>query len=278
MDLPIIFNAGMPRSGSTLIQNLLAQNPKFYCTGTNDVLDMVNIIRDRWMQLPGFVAQGIASLEGRICSTLAQMYYGFFKEEISQNKIIFDKNRGYLGRIRLIEKILGRKIKVIVTVRDIRDVVASFEKLHRSSVLTDFPSEGVDFFRKLTVTSRAERQCSIEYNIGYWMHCLQDVYEQGLDDRLVLVPYSELTRRPVETIIRVCEECQVAPFTCNPFNVEQKIKEDDTVYGMDLHKTRSIIEADSGNAWIGILPQNIAEALDSQFNFIQVLSRKRYLA
>ena len=35
----IFFNSSLPRSGSTLLQNLIAQNPDFYCTPTSGLAD-----------------------------------------------------------------------------------------------------------------------------------------------------------------------------------------------------------------------------------------------
>ena len=36
MDEPkIFFNSSLPRSGSTLLQNILAQNPRFHCSATS---------------------------------------------------------------------------------------------------------------------------------------------------------------------------------------------------------------------------------------------------
>ena len=37
----IFFQSSMPRSGSTLLQNVLAQNPEIYATPTSGVLELV---------------------------------------------------------------------------------------------------------------------------------------------------------------------------------------------------------------------------------------------
>ena len=37
----IFFNSSLPRSGSTLLQNLIAQNPEFYCTPTSGLGDLI---------------------------------------------------------------------------------------------------------------------------------------------------------------------------------------------------------------------------------------------
>ncbi len=270
----IIFASSLPRSGSTLLQNLLAQSPNHHCTATNDLLDLVARIRDTWMGLPGFVSQGLKNIEPRIKAGLRGMINGFYEKE--SDKIIFDKSRGHLSNIELLESILERKIKIITAVRDIRDIVASFEKIHRRSVLTDHPVTGTDVYRKLTIHGRAERLCSLDHTIGYAVNCLQDAIDRNLQDRLVIIPYKELTHEPVKTIQRVCIECGIEPFTCDPSNVEQVTKEDDTVYGMDLHKVELKVIPDQGDSWKGILPLELADFLDKKYANIQTLARKRF--
>lgn len=40
--------AGLPRSGSTLMCNILNQNPRFHATSTSGILDIVLTIRNQW--------------------------------------------------------------------------------------------------------------------------------------------------------------------------------------------------------------------------------------
>ena len=40
--MKIFFNSSMPRSGSTLLQNILGNNPQIHATPTSAVLEMLN--------------------------------------------------------------------------------------------------------------------------------------------------------------------------------------------------------------------------------------------
>lgn len=270
----LIFCSGLPRSGSTLLQNLLAQNSNHHCTATNDLLDCMMVVRDKWMHCTGFIAQGLSNIEPRIKSLMRGMLYGFYQQEFDSNKIVFDKSRGHLSQIELLEQIVGHKIKVIVPVRDLRDIVASFEKIYRKSVLTDHRVEGVDIFRRLTVEGRAERLLDIQHTIGYVVNTLQDAIDRELKDRLIIVPYRQLTSKPIDTIKQICEKCEIEPFTCDPSNIEQITKEDDTVYGMQLHTVRSVVEKAQENTWRGILPPSLADAINEKFASIQTLANQ----
>ena len=276
-NFPLFFNSSLPRSGSTLLQNLLAQNRRHHCTSTNDVLDMVIRVRDGWMGSTGFIAQGLATIEPRMKSFIRHALYGFYEPEFKAGQIVFDKSRGWLQNLELLEDILQRPVKAIVCVRDIRDVVASFEKIFRRSVFTEHPLPGEERIKTLTVQSRAERLLQPDKTIGYMAASLQDVFDRGMQDRLVIVPYWELTHYPMETVQRVCNECGLESFVCDPAKVTQVTKEDDTVYGMSLHTIRSQVEPDKGHGWVGVLPDELAARLDQYYLGIQQLAKQRFL-
>ena len=44
----IVFNSSLPRSGSSLLQNILAQNPRFEATATSSILGIIMNIREQW--------------------------------------------------------------------------------------------------------------------------------------------------------------------------------------------------------------------------------------
>jgi len=49
----IHFISGLPRSGSTLLTNILLQNPQFQTTATSSLLDFLLQVRDNWSKLEG---------------------------------------------------------------------------------------------------------------------------------------------------------------------------------------------------------------------------------
>lgn len=127
----IHFVSGLPRSGSTLLCNLLAQNPRFHATATSAILDVMFAVRNQWDKLVEFqaavdkAANEAAKL--RVLRGILQAYY----DEVTL-PVIFDKSRSWLAHLELAEAVLGDKAKVLVPVRDVRDVLSSFEKLWRA--------------------------------------------------------------------------------------------------------------------------------------------------
>ncbi len=48
MNKRIYFLAGLPRSGSTLLANILAQHRQIYVTPTSGIVDMLVQVRNTW--------------------------------------------------------------------------------------------------------------------------------------------------------------------------------------------------------------------------------------
>ena len=118
---------GLPRSGSTLLTNILLQNPKFATTATSSLLDFMLQIRDNWNKLEGHKVYEDGQDKWGVIRAIMQAYHKTDKE------IIFDKNRGWSNHIEFVEKVTGEKVKIIACVRNLEDICSSFEKLFRKN-------------------------------------------------------------------------------------------------------------------------------------------------
>ena len=269
--IPLFFVSGLPRSGSTLLMNLLGQNPNFHVTPTNDLLELVLGIRNTWTNMISFKAQGTKTVLPRILGSMRGTMSGFFEEELDAGKIVFDKSRGWMAYIELIEEILGRPIKIIVTVRDIKAIVASFEKLHRKNQMTKPSSSGNVFYDLQTVEGRARQLLNVQSVAGLTITRLRDVFDRGLADRLIIVPYHQLTTNTDVVMKGLHNELGLEPFDYNPNQVEQVTHEDDSVHGMELHKIRNEIKPFAPD-WNEVLTPQVCDWIDREYADINKLA------
>lgn len=269
---PIFFVSGLPRSGSTLLMNLLGQHPLQDVTPTSGLIDMLVGARNQWMHNTWFKAEGLNKVQPKIASMLRGMLRGFHEEALSQNKVVFDKNRGWIAYIELLEEVLQERVKILVTVRDIKAVVASFEKLHRQSTLTKHALTGDGFFEAQTIEGRARQLLAPGAVVGLAVNRIRDALERGLADRLLFVPYRRLTLDPRGTMARLHAALRLYPFPYDPDNVVQITQEDDTVHGMELHTIRTRVRAQEELPWTGVLPERVCAWLDQEYADINRLA------
>jgi sulfotransferase len=246
--------SGLPRAGSTLFVNILAQNHAFDVTPTSGILGMLVMLRNQWEMQPEFKA---AYNEGTKVAALRGLLNGYF--HTSRFPIVFDKSRGWPAQIEMAERVLGRKIKILAPVRDVRDVLASFEKLYRKNKdIRPIPGEMANPGKFQTVGGRCEVWCSLDQPLGASFNMLRDAIRRGFKNRIHFVEFEKLTVAPKTTMAKVYEFLDEEPFEHNFNDVKQYTQEDDIWHGYkDLHTIRPKIEPMEPQ-WPDILGKDVA--------------------
>jgi sulfotransferase len=229
------FIAGMPRAGSTLLANVLAQNPRFHATATSGVMDMMFGVRNSWHNHLEFKANPDDAALLRVLHGILEGFYANIDKPV-----IFDKCRGWLSLIEMAEATLNQKVKVLVPVRDIRDILASFEKLWRENAKTSQSgAEAGNYFQFQNVEGRTENWLRGDQPVGLAYNRIRDAVARGYLDRMHFVHFEKMTSDPKASFDAIYEFLGEEPFKHNFDRVEQVTWEDDSVHGFKgLHDIR----------------------------------------
>lgn len=243
-DKTIYLLAGLPRSGSTLLMNILAQNPEVHATPTSGILDMLVSVRNHWNMNEAFRAMDRAlseSIKERVLRGMLQDYFAHI-----DNPFCIDKNRFWTEYLELAEVLVGgrQNVKVLITVRDLRDVLASFERLYRkTSALSQLSLETATELKFKTAAGRVEVFADDGQPVGRAFNAIRDAVTRGWLDCMHFVEYDQLTSQPEQVMSGIYDFLDIAPHTHNFEHVEQVTVEDDFVYGFkDLHIIRPKVE------------------------------------
>jgi sulfotransferase len=240
MTSKIFFQSSMPRSGSTLFQNLMGQNPDFYVTPTSGVLELVFGARANFTNSAEFKAQDSQLMDAGFKEFCKQGLEGFYKG-ITDKKYVLDKSRGW-GVYRPFLNEFYPDPKIICVVRDLRSVVASYEKIYRKNPLKHDPIREDASGRGTIVHKRVDEWMMPTNTIGRAVERIQEMIRLGHDDKILFVRYEDLCLNPEMEMSRVYDYLGIDWFRGHDFdNIEQITKEDDEVYGLstDLHAIRS---------------------------------------
>jgi sulfotransferase len=236
----IFFQSSLPRAGSTLLQNIIGQNPEFYVTPTSGVLELAYAVRANYTNSPEFIAQDKALMEAGYKNFLSKGFPAFY-DAITDKPYVVDKSRGWGVHYDFLNFFYPNP-KIIVMVRDLRDIFCSMEKNFRKSQEKSSPL--VDH-AKMTGTTTPKRIdiWSQSQPVGLAIERLGEIITQGLDKNMLFVKFEDLCLYPENTMIRIYEYLGVPHFEHDFDNIQQITVEDDEVYGIyGDHKIKNILE------------------------------------
>jgi sulfotransferase len=115
--------AGLPRSGNTLLATILNQNPSVYCSPLSPLNELLNGIN---LELNGQHTARNKDIQFRVENTLNNFTELFYSDVNFPIVIDREKNWGTPDNLNLLKKYVNAKPKIIFTVRDILEILASY--------------------------------------------------------------------------------------------------------------------------------------------------------
>lgn len=236
----IFFQSSLPRSGSTVFQNIMSQDPRFYATPTSGMLELVYAARHNYTESPEFKAQDAETMKRAFLGFCREGIHGYYNA-ITDKQYVIDKSRGHLAYYSFIDGFYPEP-KIICLVRHLPDIIASMEKLfrknqHRSSSLVNHATmQGTTTPKRVGIWLSSQP-------VGIAIDRLGEAIRQGIDKNALFIRYESLCLHPEIEMKRVYEYLGIPPHEHNFANIPQTTKEDDAIYGYgDLHTIRPELE------------------------------------
>lgn len=262
----IFFQSSMPRSGSTIFQNLIGQNPDFYVTPTSGVLELMYGARANFSTSPEFKAQDVVLMEAGFKEFCNKGMFGFYNA-ITDKKYILDKSRGW-GVYRQFLNEVYPNPKIICLVRDLRSVVSSYEKIYRKNQLRHDPIRNDSTGTGTTVHKRVDEWLNPTNTIGRAVERIFEMSRLGFDDKILYVKYEDLCLHTEIEMRKIYKYLDLPYFEHDFDEIEQITKEDDTIYGLtnDLHVIRPKLELNNPD-YHDVLGKDICAWLHKTFKW-----------
>lgn len=234
----IFFQSSMPRSGSTMFQNIIGQNPDFYVTPTSGMLELVFGARANYSSSPEFKAQDSELMKQGFMNFCRKGIEGYF-DAITDKPCVMDKSRGW-GVYRPFLEQFYPDPKIICLVRDLRSVISSYEKIYRKGQDKHDPIRNDSTGQGTTVHKRVDEWVNPTNTIGRAVERIFEITRQGYENKIHFVKFEDLCLMPEQTMEGVYEYLGISNYEHDFDNIEQITKEDDAIYGLtpDLHTIR----------------------------------------
>lgn len=236
--------AGLPRAGSTLLCQLLAQHPGVYSPGHSSPLSsLLNDIRHRVSDNDFFLSQLDVDFD-RTYGQLVAAYRGFIDGWFSRadSHVVVDKNRGWLGMVETLE-VLHPDYMILVCVRDLSQIFGSIEAQHHRTRLIDFPDH-IDAHNPFVRADRLFGRGGIVGGPLSSIEYVRQIKDTSIQDRILYVPFEYLVNNVVAGMREIFTKLGVEPIDIDPDNLTVAPHESDSYYRFKYrHETRSRLVA-----------------------------------
>lgn len=230
------FLTGLSRAGNTLFSSIMNQNPEICVTGNSCLSDLiwkVNSVRyeEEFINLP---------LQKQLDNILDNVFPNFYK--IMDKKYIIDRsNWGLRDYLNLIKKHVNNDIKIIVLVRDVLEVLASF---------VDFSNNNKNFYLN-KVGNNDQEKCDFlmrfsEKEVGQVYGQLSAITNLIKDENkkyIKIIEYNDFVNNPKKTIDSVYSFLDIPNFNHRFNNLSQtsvdNVFYNDNILGGNLHTIRT---------------------------------------
>ena len=265
----IIFNSSMPRSCSTLLQNIFNQRPDSHATPTDGGLNLLEGAKAQFTNAAEFKASENQELMLQAWRNFCKAGLTAYAETLSDKDYIFLKGRGYKSNIQWLENFLGESPKMVCMVRNMKGIVASFEKMHRKNPdkISQWYVEGE--LRGTTVEKRVDMYVQ-NAPLGHSIDQIKDLIQQGLQDKVLFVRAEDLCADPKRIMTDLYKALGMKNHKHDFNNIEQTTHENDVIHGLDndLHKIKNKIEPLKED-YVEILGEQPCQWVDESYAWYQ---------
>jgi sulfotransferase len=222
---------GLPRAGSTLLCQLLAEHPDIHCEGHSSPLCNLLLGIRRMVSDDTFFLSQLDRQFDRSYAHLATAMQGFLRgwHHDGAKTLVVDKNRAWLHAIELLLHI-EPEARLIVCLRELGQVYGSIEAQHQRTILVDFADHLADFDR----FGRADMLFAKDKAIGaplISLHAVPDLPQQ-VQKRLYFLRFEDLMERPQACMSHLFTWLGVSPFTIDANRLTVREEESDSHYRM----------------------------------------------
>lgn len=255
--------AGLPRSGSTLLCQLLAEHPDICSEGHSSPLCATLMrLRHGISDDTFFLAQmdadfdiSYARLKRSMRAFLSAWHEGCDKS------VVVDKSRAWLGNVEMLLH-LQPEARLLICVRELGQICGSVEAQHQRTILVDFPDHLANHDRY----ARADALFGKDGVIGHPLRAIEAIQDlpPGIQQRIHVVRFEALMSDPAGTMRELFAWLGVREHAFDPNNLTVRAHESDSHYRFKyLHAQQRSIESPEAHA----IPRRIQAELERTYGW-----------
>ena len=239
--------AALPRTGSTLLASILNQNADFWVTPHTATTE---VLRTLEQDAPGYEPVRLGGLIPQHLSLLRNAIPGMYADRPERYIVDYSRMWGAPYFYNLLCTVLGERPKIVVTVRPLTEIVASFVRKAEANPQTNFIDREManqDFWpyhRKPLNDARVDYLLAHDSPLQGAILSLSSAYREETSDSFHLVRYEDLVSEPDKTVAGVYDFFGIPRYEHSFSGITARdVQADEEELGIpDMHKVRPTLE------------------------------------
>lgn len=237
---------GLPRSGSTILVNILNQNPNITISPDSILSTMVLNAQETFSQSVS-ESQYDADTSYEMFANFCRSGMESWISTISKTPYYIDKCRSWGHQLDFLFKIYP-EIKIILIIRDLRGIASSIEKIQKNTVMeykSDFlfGDQPYDFNKEdlyINKVQNAFETCMLRKNLI----CIKEILDVRREyfDSIKIIRYEDLILETNYTIDTIYDHLNIPKFSHDLDNIKQHPYHDSFYLPYGRHKVKTRIE------------------------------------
>lgn len=217
----IHFCGGLPRSGSTILMNILQQNPRIFTTGSCALMEILKdkiLVKARYSET--FQAMSTDQADRAMYGLIQGATKGWF-EALTDKPTVISKRHGWSSLFHLYPK-----SKFICMVRDLRDVVESFERVNQKTLALHSYNDHGTFTPAMHTHEKFkfyfEDANAFSANLTTEVPRLMEVFKRN-SERVIFIRYEDFTKEPEYMLRKIYNFLGEAYYNHDLNNIDQSV-------------------------------------------------------
>ena len=233
------FLSGLPRSGNTLLSTILNQNTDIHSTGHSFLPDLLFSIKnieynsDRFKSYPCH-------------NNLKNVYKNIIPNYYKDHNVKYIIERGDWitpFNINVLKQIAPNKIKIVILIRDILEIIKSFLKLCKDNSEFYINKEYNYLDHTTLFTDETETKVDLimakDKYINTMLYSIHQLRKNNLLKDFLLIDYNDLVKQPEITLNKIYNYYEIDLFKHSFQNFKKQLEYNDSIFGGLMHEVRT---------------------------------------
>ena len=257
----LIYNASLPRSGGTLLQNVLAQHCDIYPTSASILLDFISAAKETFVHMMQYVHPDEVSITKEAFLQFIRAGLPAYTNTFTDKPYFLDKHFAWMHYYSFLKQVDGDPY-MIVMVRDLRDIVCSFEENYRKDPLKFNMHVNWNTFDNTTMEKRVQTWLNSS-PLGTSLEHVRDAI--NFKQNILFIRYEDFCENPLPEMAKIYNYLGL-PFWLHDFDGITQVTQYNDVAHFASHDIDKDVQVKPSRA-IDVLGEDICQQIYNQYSW-----------